>query len=139
MVDDLYAPLPPLSLWDGLEGRDEAGDYLHGGRCSDCGTVTFMMPEICPECWAEASMLPARIGRSGRVYTLTTVHQAPPGFDAPYVAGLVDLDEGIRIFAHLEAGVRGPAIGDRVELSIVPLRRDAEGRWLTGPRYAKPA
>lgn len=123
-------------LWEGLAGKDEAGPYLQGGRCSACGTVTLLERHICPHCWSAAALQPARIGRSGRLYTRTVVHQAPEGFDVPYVAGLVDLDEGPRVFAHLEAGAASPAIGDRVALVLAPLRH-ADGSALVGPRYRK--
>jgi uncharacterized OB-fold protein len=79
------------------------------------------------------------IGRTGRLYSSTVIHAAPPGFEAPYAVGYVDIEHGLRVFAHLETGVAAPAIGDEVELTVAPLRRDAAGGWLSGPQYRRRA
>ncbi|NIN65009.1 MAG: benzoylsuccinyl-CoA thiolase, partial [Anaerolineae bacterium] len=41
------------------------------------------------------------LSRTGKLYTFTIVRQAPAGFRAPYATALVDLPEGVRIFAQL--------------------------------------
>jgi uncharacterized OB-fold protein len=61
----------------------------------------------------------------------------PSGFDQPYAVGYVDLPEGIRVFAHLESGDASPEIGDAVELTFAPLRKNKEGHAGVGPRYRK--
>ena len=125
------------SLWPGLSGEDAEGPYLEGAMCASCGTVILGLRSICPQCWAQCSMQQLKLGRTGTVYTRTVIHQAPEGFEAPYTAGMVDLGEGIRVFAHLEAGAARPEIGDTVELEIVPLRKAKDGSPLSGPRYRK--
>jgi uncharacterized OB-fold protein len=124
-------------LWPGLSGEDVEGPYLEGAKCGDCGFVTLGVRAICPQCWAQGRMQPLKLGRRGRVYTRTVVHQGPGGFEAPYAVGMVDLPEGVRVFAHFENGAASPAIGDMVALQIVPLRTDGDGNPLTGPRYRK--
>jgi uncharacterized OB-fold protein len=125
--------------WPGLTGQDETGPFLRGGRCAACGHVALSVQPICPGCWAEGAMAEMPIGRTGRVYSMTVIHAAPPGFDAPYAVGYVDIEHGLRIFAHLETGEAAPAIGDAVELTVAPIRRDAAGAWQSGPRYRRRA
>jgi uncharacterized OB-fold protein len=36
----------------------------------------------------------------------------------PYVVGLIDLDEAVRVMATLKPGADAPGIGDRVRLSF---------------------
>ena len=42
------------------------------------------------------------IGRRGVLYTYTVIHQLPQGYDEPFAVGYVDLDDGVRVFAHIE-------------------------------------
>jgi uncharacterized OB-fold protein len=130
---------PSQSIWPGYSSEDADGPFLVGATCQSCGFTTLGKRAHCPSCWSEATMRSIPIGRRGVVYTRTVVHSAPPGFEAPYAVGYVDLKEGVRVFAHLETGDKAPAIGDPVELTLVPLRTDKDGRRLTGPRFRKPA
>jgi uncharacterized OB-fold protein len=122
--------------WPGLLGFDEQGPYLIGGRCLACDAVAFGMRDICPRCWSSDGMRPTPIGRTGRLYSCTTIHQAPDGFAAPYLVGYVDLPEGVRAFAHIDAGVARPEIGEDVVLRIAPVRRSRDGGLLDGPVFA---
>lgn len=124
------------SLWPGLSGSDDDGPFLNGSRCGHCGTVMLGKRGRCTKCWATDRIEPLAIGRRGRVYSRTVIHAAPSGYVGPYTVGYVDLPEGIRVFAHLESGPDSPAIGDEVQLGIVPLRTD-NGTALTGPRYRR--
>lgn len=122
--------------WPGLWGIDEHGAYLIATRCGACGGAALGVREVCPHCLARGEGLGTeRIGRRGRLYTATVIHQAPPGFEAPFRVGYVDLEDDVRMFAHIEHGERAPAIGDEVELAIATVRTDADGNPLGGPCY----
>jgi len=125
----------PAEIWPGLTGSDGEGPYLVGGRCRACGAISFGMREICPQCWSTGSLESVPIGRTGRVYSRTVIHQAPEGFQGPMVVGYVDLPEGLRAFAHLRDPEGAPGIGEDVELSLAAIRSDGEGRALQGPVY----
>ena len=124
-------------LWPDLGGEDAKGAYLQGGTCGRCRHVVLGMRTLCPKCWAENTLVATPVGRVGRLYTRTTIHAMPSGFDEPYAVGYVDLPEGIRVFAHLERGEQSPAIGDAVELTFAPLRKGKDGQAGLGPRYRK--
>ncbi len=80
-------------------------------------------------------MAPSPAGRKGRVYSCTIVHQSADGFETPMTVGYVDIEEGLRVFAHLESAEATSLIGADVALSTARLRRAADGSWLIGPRY----
>jgi uncharacterized OB-fold protein len=122
-------------IWEGLLGEDAEGPYLLGGRCEACGFVTLGLRDICPECWARGTMTMAPIGRKGSVYTCTVIHQVPQGYDAPFAVGYVDVERGVRVFAHLAQRPSAPKPGMTVKLTAAPLRRDKDGAALIGPLY----
>jgi benzoylsuccinyl-CoA thiolase BbsA subunit len=121
-------------IWDGLFGNDDQGPYLLGGRCTKCGFITLGVRDPCPSCWSRNVMVPVPIGRTGRVYTRTVIHQAPEGYATPFAVGYIDLDDGVRVFAHLANDEQSLRIDGPVRLTLAPLRQ-AAGGWLLGPRY----
>jgi uncharacterized OB-fold protein len=122
-------------IQDGLMGEDGEGPYLQGSSCSQCGFVTLGMRDLCPECWARNTMRPVPIGRAGEVYSCTVIHQVPQGYDAPFAVGYVDVEQGVRVFAHLERTPATLQVGARVRLTAAPLRRHQDGTALIGPLY----
>jgi uncharacterized OB-fold protein len=122
-------------IWIGLTGEDGEGPFLVGGRCGHCGFLVLGSRDPCPECWTRNAMQPCPIGRSGTLYTYTIVHQVPPGYAQPYAAGYVDIEQGVRVFAHIHDDPDSLRIGERLRLTIAPLRQDEQGNWLHGPRY----
>jgi uncharacterized OB-fold protein len=68
------------------------------------------------------------LSRRGTLYSYTIVRQAPPGFRAPYATALVDLPEGVRIFAQLTtADPREIRMDGPVELTFGPIAVDKDG------------
>jgi len=81
-------------FWDALrEGM------LMLAQCESCERIHYYPRPMCPHCWSEAVTLVPASGQ-GTLYTWSTVfvNDLPP-FNAklPYVAGQVDLDEGVRV------------------------------------------
>jgi len=88
-------------------------------RCKKCGTI-FSPPKIdCSEClsseveWVE-------VKGKGKLISYTTLQFAPTGFedDLPYALGLVEFDEGLRIFGRLSKDI--PQEELRVGLEVKP-------------------
>jgi uncharacterized OB-fold protein len=90
---------------------------------------------VCSRCLA-GELEVAPLSSRGTVYTYTVVHQAPPGFEAPYALAYVDLPEGVRVLGQI-AGVEAETvrIGLEVELSLEPFGEDDQGQELIGYRF----
>jgi uncharacterized protein len=101
----LHKPLPDVTdmtrpFWEGA--RDQK---LVLQKCRKCETFQFLPKPWCIECgsreliWTEAKP-------SGRIYAFTisrTVAMNFPGWegDLPVILGLIDLDDGARMYAHV--------------------------------------
>ncbi len=73
-------------------------------RCRACGEAYFYPRSFCPKCWSEDVDWEEASGRA-TLYTWSVVHRndLPPFPDrVPYVAAIVDLDEGPRMMTNVE-------------------------------------
>jgi uncharacterized OB-fold protein len=80
------------------------GEELVYQRCAACSATVFPLRTLCPHCAGEDLALEVS-ARRGTLYSFTTQHRAAhPHFtdSVPYSLGLVDLDEGIRVFASVD-------------------------------------
>ncbi len=80
---------------------------LMGTRCPHCNAVYLPPRAICPQCHGEALEWVEMSGR-GKLAAFTSVYVGPTfmnaeGFDRtnPYVTGIVELDEGVKISARI--------------------------------------
>jgi hypothetical protein len=72
-------------------------------RCGDCGEAHFYPRPFCPLCWSANVSWQDASGRA-TLYTWSVVHanDLPPFNERlPYVAAVVDLDEGPRMMTNL--------------------------------------
>lgn len=101
-MNDHPRPLPPVSdlarpFWEAARRHE-----LLIQQCRACGSRIFFPKARCPQClshdleWIRAS------GR-GKVYSFSRIYAAPPQFmhDGPYVAAIVELEEGVRMFSNI--------------------------------------
>jgi uncharacterized OB-fold protein len=105
---------------------------LVGEICPHCEAKIFPPRDVCPECSGEAKTTYTFSGR-GQVYSYTTVHNAPTGFQdaAPYTVALVKLEEGPMVTAQLtDLGEQQVEIGMPVEMVTRKLRSDGDERGL---------
>jgi len=109
---------------------------LIGGRCADCGAVTFPTQSRCPRC-SSRSMADLLLPRRGRLVSWTT-QGFPPTVDymgdptgktfVPFGVGLVQLDDVVRVEARLtESDPEKLDFGMEVELHVVPFYIDGDG------------
>lgn len=77
---------------------------LQGRRCAECKRLWLEAAQACPYCSSPGGETIQLSGR-GRLLSWTTIRVAPAGYaaEAPYVVGLVALDEGPRLTARLAA------------------------------------
>ena len=85
---------------------------LFGHECRDCRRTTSFPRGACDGCGSRTLDV-VRLPDTGEVYSETSVHVAPEGFDGGYRLALVDLDG-----AHVLCRIDGDAeIGDTVEFA----------------------
>lgn len=110
--------------------------FLVGGKCRTCGTVTWGLRPMCPKCWAEGTQEEIPIGRSGRLYSAATVRHAAPGFTPPYMMGVIDLAEGVRMIGRVIAPDTGAWAKDApVALQAGRLGVTPGGEEVVGPVF----
>jgi len=90
-------------------------------RCKACGERHFMPRHLCPYCWSDQLEWVESKG-TGRIHSYSIVHRAPTATFAaatPYVIALVDLDEGVQMFANVVGhDALEVAIDDRVRVTF---------------------
>jgi uncharacterized OB-fold protein len=111
---------------------------LEGRKCQACGELSFPPRLVCKKCKSRLSEPHRFIGR-GTLYTFTTIYQTPDRFDAysPYVVGLIDLEEGVRITAQLtDVRPEEVEIGMALEMVIRQIYADGDrGPILYGYKF----
>ncbi len=94
----LPKPTPETqAFWDACaEGR------LTLQRCLDCpGRPAYFYPRpFCPTCLSRNIESFEASGR-GRLHTYVIAHRGAPGFEAPYVIAVVELEEGPRMMSNV--------------------------------------
>lgn len=111
---------------------------LQGRRCLDCGQLSFPPRLVCRKCRSRNSETYDFIGK-GKLYSYTTIFQAPDRFDhiAPYMVGLIDLEEGVRVTAQLtDVHPDSVEIGMNLEMVIRQIYEDGpKGPILYGYKF----
>ena len=103
MSDVWYTPEPTSATreyWDAT-----AEERLVVPYCTDCGDYFFYPRGRCPVCTSPAIEHREATGRATLV-TYTTIHRPPVAAlreQAPYVNAIVELEEGVRMMANIEA------------------------------------
>lgn len=136
-AENSYVNAELQPAWPDTWGEDEHGPYLVATLCVSCKGLALGKRMICPHCLESDSTRidRERIGRNGTLYTATVISQSAPEFETPFRVGYVDVEGGVRIFAHIEQGEQAPMIGDQVRLAIEPVKSDSDGNRLAGPFY----
>jgi len=99
------SPSPTVDLdsaffWEGLREQE-----LRLQRCQGCREHRFPPLPSCPDCGHTSSEVVRSPGR-GTLYSWIVVHRAfSDAFsdDVPYTVGVVELEEGCRMLARIEA------------------------------------
>jgi len=97
---------------------------LSGRRCAACKRLWLDAAPACPACGAPGGET-VQLSGSGRLISWTTIRVPPARYaaEAPYVVGLVALDEGPRLTARLDTDPEALTAGLPVAFaSLDPLR-----------------
>jgi uncharacterized OB-fold protein len=125
-----------LSLDGGAVAREPGGAIrLVGSECRDCHARVFPPTAVCPGCMSE-NMAALTLSPRGTLYSWSVVHAAPRGWRLPFVAGYVDLPEGVRVFAHIVGDAGALRFDMPVEVTTAVLGEDEQGRALEGFAFA---
>lgn len=66
---------------------------LLGLKCNKCGAYTVPPKKVCMECCSEDLEI-IQLSGKGQIQTFTVIRVPPEGFEAPYIVGMAELDEG---------------------------------------------
>lgn len=94
---------------------------LMGSRCNSCGATSFPPRADCEECLSGDFEFFEVSGRA-KLHTFTKIVAAPTGFEdvAPYLVGVVDLEEGGRALAWFGDSIAEDEVEIGMELQVVP-------------------
>ena len=101
-------------------------------RCRDCGNAYYYPRPFCPACLSSAVEWEQASGR-GKLYSFVINHRAAPGFVAPYIIAVVELDEGPRMMSNLVDVEPDPEMV-RCEMPVEIVFDDVDGD-ITLPRF----
>ena len=113
-----------VHFWEGIFEEDALGGRLLGNKCKSCGKIYFPKAQFCFDCF-DKGMEEVGLSRRGKLYSYTIGRMASTHFQPPYAVGLIDLPEGVRVFAPLiMTEDKTYTIGMEMELVIEELWRE---------------
>jgi uncharacterized OB-fold protein len=130
--------LGELSLGASLLERGPDSRYrLRASRCPRCADVRVPPRELCPN--DSTDCMPIGLTGAGTIYEAVHIAIPPQGFDTPFWAGYIDLDEGARLFAQIACaeGESPPCHGDRVQMNAESI--GTADRRVLAPVFARVA
>lgn len=102
MADTYSGPIPKPTpetqpFWDAAKQR-----RLIFQACDACGARYFYPRPLCPQCLSRAVRWVDASGRA-RLHTFVITHRPPRNYPvaAPFVIGIVELEEGPRLMSHV--------------------------------------
>jgi uncharacterized protein len=126
-MPDLSDPLVAPFFAASAEGR------LVVQRCPACGYRRWPPGPMCPQCqtigndWAD-------VRPTGTLYSYVTYHRAlNPAFanEVPYTVGLVELDDGPRMYGRLTGDYKTDRVGTPVQAVFKPVIPEVAFVWWT--------
>lgn len=113
--------IEPAIDWESREYWEAATRHeLLIKRCGTCGRAHWYPRTHCPYCQADSTTWERSSGR-GTVYTFTVIRQnSSSAFRdwVPYTVGLVELEEGPRVFALLRGDEETMCVGASVTVDF---------------------
>lgn len=112
------------------------GKFL-GLKCKKCGGYTVPPQKVCSECHSE-DMEIVELSRKGEIQSFTVIYTAAEGFEAPYIVGLVELEEGPWVTVNIidldvEQATMERLMGRKGRIDYKEVRAD---QFSSGPRIA---
>ena len=101
-------------------------------RCQECGLAYYYPRPFCPGCLSASVEWEESSGK-GKLYSFVINHRAAPGFVAPYIIAVVELDEGPRMMTNL-IGIEPDPEMVRCEMQVEIVFDDVDDDF-TLPRF----
>jgi len=113
--------------------------YLWGVQCKACGAKFLGARTACGSCGSTGPFEEKQFGGQGQIYVFSVVHQTVPGLEAPYVAAIIDLDDGVTVRANvygLDASKPGPdCFCKKDPTTTEKVRLDREGNDIVAAKF----
>jgi uncharacterized OB-fold protein len=108
--------------------REEKPRYrLLGEQCAACGARYFPRTPVCA--CGGTEFRPYKLPEAGKVVSWTVIRSPPEGYEkyAPYVVGLIELDDGMRLLSQLtDVAPEQVKSGMRVEAVLRRVKEDGQ-------------
>jgi uncharacterized OB-fold protein len=120
---------------------DDPNEQPHfwGSKCRACGAVFLGERVACGKCGDLGPFEEVRLSDEGEIYVFSVVHQTVPGLEAPYVAAIIDLPEGVSVRANvygLDPNNPSPQwFGKKVKMYTEKVRTDREGNDVIAAKF----
>lgn len=92
---------PIVSFLRVPENYPKEDAYFWGMQCGACGAKFLGDRIACGKCGATDKLSEVKYGHDGELYVFAVVHQSMPGVEVPFVAGIIDLDDGVSVRANV--------------------------------------
>lgn len=113
--------------------------YLWGSRCKACGSIFLGERIACGKCGATGPFQEVRLSDEGAIYVFSVVYQTVPGLEAPYVAAIIDLPEGVSVRANVYGlDPTSPSrdwFDKKVKMYTEKVRSDREGNDVIAAKF----
>ena len=101
---------------------------LIGTKCETCSRHFFPPRTFCPDCRRTGKIVNHKFAGFGTLVTYTVIQTAPGQFSsaAPYVLGIIKLDEGPQMTTQIIVDPKDVKIGMRVKSTFRKIATDGE-------------
>ncbi|HEU4758407.1 MAG TPA: OB-fold domain-containing protein [Dehalococcoidia bacterium] len=113
--------------------------YFWGVKCQQCGAKFLGSRTACGNCGSTGPFEEQRFSDEGEIYVFSVVHQTVPGLEAPYVAAIIDLKDGVAVRANVYGlDPQKPStdwFGKKVKMYTEKIRVDREGNDIVAAKF----
>ncbi len=113
--------------------------YLWGVVCKQCGAKYLGTRTACGNCASTGPFEETRFSDEGEIYVFAVVYQTVPGLEAPYVAAIIDLKDGVSVRGNvygLDVSKPSPDwFGKKVKMFTEKVRVDREGNDIIAAKF----
>ena len=120
-----------------MPSSPEEPPRIIASKCTKCGDIALPKKRICGVCDG-TELEDVLLSNRGKIYSYTIVRQAIPGYDVPYIVGVIQVpeDEAIPIIAQLrECELDEVKVDMEVEMIVDVLNVNFRGEKVIGYVY----